>query len=97
MKKRWSKTVYQSFKSQPSPDIIPTFIPEGGSHRHVHDHRGSESLGGALSDHIRHTRYGQVAHGLHLVHCHVEMLCEGTDMIHGRHLEDTTKSHNRQN
>lgn len=66
----------------------PLLIPEGGGHRRVDEHRSGEGLSGALWDHIWHTPHSEVGHGLQAVHCHVEMLCEGADMIHGRHLED---------
>lgn len=72
----------------PYPSIHPLFIPEGGCHRHVDEHRGGESLSGALRDHIWHALHCEVGHGLQPVNGHVEMLCEGADMVHGRHLKE---------
>lgn len=68
--------------------IPPLFIPEGGGHRHVDEHRSGQSLSGALRDYIWHSLYCEVSHGLQSVHGHIEILCEGADVVHGHHLEE---------
>ena len=70
----------------------PLHVPEGGGHRHVHEHRSGESLSGALWDHIWNALHREAGHGLQAVHCHVEVLREGADMIHGRHLDKEVTS-----
>lgn len=57
------------------------FLPECGCHSHVHKHRSSESLVGALRNHVGHTRDREVGHGLQPVHGDVEVLCEGADVV----------------
>lgn len=65
-----------------------TFVPEGSGHRHVDEHGGGESLLGALRDDIWHPLHCKVGHGLQPVHGHVEILGQGADVVHGRHLQD---------
>lgn len=62
------------------------FIPESGRNGHIHDHRRSKSLSGALGDHIWHSPDCEVDHGLEPVYSYVEMVCEHADMVHGCHL-----------
>lgn len=64
------------------------FIPDGGRDRHVDEHRRGERLGGALRDHVRYTLHCEVRHGLQPGHSHVEILRQGADVVHGRHLEE---------
>lgn len=77
------QTSHLSLSPQPS-----LFIPDGGRDRHVDEHRRGERLGGALRDHVRYTLYCEVCHGLQPVHSHIEILREGADVVHGRHLEE---------
>lgn len=72
------------------PPFPALFIPKGGGHRHVDEHRGGERLSGALRDHIWHALYCEVGHGLQPVHGHIEVLRQHADVVHGRHLEEIT-------
>lgn len=64
------------------------FLPDGGRDSHVDEHRCGERLGGALRDHVWYPLYCEVCHGLQPVHSHIEILCEGANVVHGCHLED---------